>query len=226
MTNFTCYNHWIREVWRKKCNGINQKALPAVLHRRTTLSRLWPDLKQRTHRSHSHHFDLTWNSDHTDHTPTTLTWPETVITHIDHTPTTLTWPETVITHIDHTPTTLTWPETVITQTTLPPLWYDLKQWSHRSHSHHFDMTWNSDHTDHTLITFMWPETETHRSHSHSNQRYVGKRWDLSVVLNLKDEIELENLIFFGSVFQSVGLGAKKEKAFTVVLRIDTDRWNA
>ena len=47
-----------------------------------------------------------------------------------------------------------------------------------------------------------PHTDTH-----INQRYVGKRWDLSVVL--KDEAEWENLIFFGSVFQSVG--AKKEK---------------
>ena len=53
-------------------------------------------------------------------------------------------------------------------------------------------------------------TRTHartNTHTHTNQRYVGKRWDLSVVL--KDETEWENLIFLGSVFQSVG--AKKEK---------------
>ena len=37
---------------------------------------------------------------------------------------------------------------------------------------------------------------------------LEKRWDLSVVL--KDEADWENLIFFGSVFQSVG--AKEENS--------------
>ena len=54
-------------------------------------------------------------------------------------------------------------------------------------------------------------TCTHaRTHAHTHtaiSAMLEKRWDLSVVL--KDETELENLIFLESVFQSVG--AKKEK---------------
>ena len=56
-----------------------------------------------------------------------------------------------------------------------------------THTHTHSLTHTHSHT-HT-------HTHTH-SHSHTltNQRYVGKRWDLSV--DLKDEAELENLIFF------------------------------
>ena len=47
------------------------------------------------------------------------------------------------------------------------------------------------------------------THTHTNQRYVGNKWDLSVVLKDEADSDRENLIFFESVFQRVG--AKKEK---------------
>ena len=62
--------------------------------------------------------------------------------------------------------------------------------------------------------------DTHTS-TCTHQRYVGKRWDLSVVL--KDEADWENLIFGGSV-NSVPEGWSKEREFTI--RFGIDRWNA
>ena len=63
----------------------------------------------------------------------------------------------------------------------------------RTHTHTHSNTHSHTHTH----TYTHTHTHTH-TRTHTNQRYVGKRWDLSVVL--KDEAERENLLFFGSVF--------------------------